>query len=62
MSSGDTPPVRFTSPSSTSASAKKYPGTPKSPMLNNSNTGSSNSSNTNTGNMLYNKARLDTQR
>ncbi|KAG1076720.1 hypothetical protein G6F42_025330 [Rhizopus arrhizus] len=50
MSSGDTPPVRFTSPSSTSTSTKKYPGTPKSPMLNNNIISSSSNSNTNTGN------------
>ncbi|GAN02942.1 hypothetical protein MAM1_0031d02392 [Mucor ambiguus] len=50
MFPGDTPPVRFTSPSSTSASTKKYPGTPKSPMLNNSNINSSGNSNPNTGN------------
>ncbi|KAK4515004.1 Protein-lysine N-methyltransferase efm4 [Mucor velutinosus] len=50
MSSGDTPPVRFTTPSSASTSTKKYPGKPKSPMLSNSNIGSSNNSNTNAGN------------
>ncbi|KAL9548678.1 hypothetical protein MBANPS3_005566 [Mucor bainieri] len=50
MSSGDTPPSRFTSPSSTSASAKKYPGTPKSPMLNNSNNTSSSGNSNTTGN------------
>jgi hypothetical protein len=38
MSTGETPPsatARFTSPSTTT---KKYPGTPKSPMLNTNNT------------------------
>lgn len=57
MSSGDTPPSRFTSPSSTSTSTKKYPGTPKSPMLNNNNNSNANNSNnnnnTNTGNKAF---------
>jgi hypothetical protein len=38
MSTGETPATpRFTSPSSTTT--KKYPGTPKSPLVNNSTNG-----------------------
>ncbi|KAI8645742.1 hypothetical protein BD408DRAFT_56191 [Parasitella parasitica] len=53
MSSGDTPSVRFTSPSPISTPSKKYTTTPKSPIMLNNNSssiGSGSNSNTNTGN------------